>query len=112
MALENAVRALTCPTSVASGAAVYVGDLDINRSALSIAGTFTATFQLEASIDGTNFFSVGAAVAGTGATKAIVNPATDGTASVKAAQFYRVRCSAYTSGSATAVAAGAPNKLV
>ena len=112
MSLDQLNKNIVLPGSVSAGAATYCGDMDITRMTLTIAGTFTATYQFEMSTDNSNFFSVGSAVVGAGAQKAQVQPFTDGTPA-KAAMWVRARCTAFTSfTSGASQATGAPYKLV
>ena len=62
---------------------------------VQVHGTFVATLQLEASIDGSEYFPVGAAMTAPGA---VLVPET--------VEFLRVRTTAYTSGEPKAVLAG------
>lgn len=71
------------------------------RVAFVVSGTFTATVQFEATIDGTNWFSVGvhtAAVAFGGAVVTSATAAGQWRGDVTEYKAVRVRCSAYTSG--------------
>jgi hypothetical protein len=84
--------------------AVTVNAAPIDKIGISITGTFTATVSFEATLDGTNWVAV---AAGAGATPA--TPVTTATApGVFVADCYqfvgfRVRCSAFTSGTAAVV---------
>jgi hypothetical protein len=62
---------------------------------LQVGGTFAATLQVEASIDGSEYFNVGSAVIAPG-----VVPIAE------TVEFIRVRTTAYTSGEPKAVLAG------
>lgn len=62
---------------------------------VQVHGTFSATLQLEASIDGSAYFSVGAALSSPGV---VAFPET--------AEFARIRTTAFTSGTPMATLAG------
>jgi hypothetical protein len=62
---------------------------------VQVGGTFAATLQVEASIDGSEYFNVGGAVSAPGV---VPVPET--------VEFIRVRTTAYTSGAPKAVLAG------
>lgn len=62
---------------------------------VQVHGTFVATLQLEGSIDGSEYFAVGAPVSAAGAVRV---PET--------VEFLRIRTTAYTSGEPQAVFAG------
>ncbi len=68
---------------------------------VQVHGTFVATVQLEASIDGSDYFPVGAALTAPGA---VLVPQT--------VEFLRVRTTAYTSGEPKAVLAGFDERAV
>ncbi len=68
---------------------------------VQIHGTFVATLQLEASIDGSEYFPIGAAASAPGAVRV---PET--------VEFLRVRTTAYTSGEPRAVFAGFDERAV
>lgn len=68
---------------------------------VQVHGTFVATLQLEASLDGSDYFPVGAALTAPGA---VLVPQT--------VEFLRVRTTAYTSGEPKAVLAGFDERAV
>ena len=68
---------------------------------VQVHGTFVATLQLEASIDGSEYFAVGTAKSAPGA---VLVPET--------IEFLRVRTTAYTSGEPKAVLAGFDERAV
>lgn len=73
MALRKKTRTLALPASATAGAAVDVSDL--TSMVAQLAGTFDATFQVQASYDGTNFVDVSSFSADTGGTIAIPDAA-------------------------------------
>ena len=85
---------ITIQTAVATGTSI-VDVSDLVSIFAVIAGTFTATYQIMVSFDGTNFVQFGSNV--TAASNVSLPDAT-----VK----IRVDCSAYTSGTPTGAAAG------
>jgi hypothetical protein len=92
-------QTLAAPVSVAAGAATAVGTLE--RKTVSVEGTFTATYQVQISLDtsaspaATSWQNEGAALT------------TAGTLEVtKPAAWVRLNCTAYTSGTPTARVAG------
>jgi len=92
-----------------AGAKVFVGDMDMSTVAIQVSGTFDATYQVQGSLDGTNWFSVGAAFADAGG---LVNMQTDGTHAAASAMWLRVNCpSDYTSGQGAAVVTGEVAKM-
>lgn len=85
------------PLSVAAGAAVEIGNRNLNLASLVLAGTFTATYRLQVSIDGgVNFLdwmdSRGLLIGNITATT-IALLGGDGT-------HVRLNCTAFTGGSA------------
>lgn len=91
------------PEGTASGSLTATGSVTLtlanySQAAVQVTGTWVGTLQFEASVDGTNFFSVPAIVP---STNAIVTSATAvGQWLVPVAGYkqVRVRCSAFTSG--------------
>lgn len=104
MAQDNVVRQVPVQASVAAGAAVYVGDMAIDKMTLWLTNG-TASVQFQMSADGTNWASVGAAFVNT---SGVVNPFTDGTAKITGAMWVRANTTAYTSGTPVARVVGAP----
>lgn len=70
----------------------------VGQATVQITGTWVATVVFEASVDGTNFFSVNAIVPTTGAIAASATANGQWLVSVAGYNRFRVRCSAYTSG--------------
>jgi hypothetical protein len=92
-------QTLAAPTSVSAGAATAVGTLE--RKTISIEGTFTATYQVQISLD-TSATPAAASWQNEGAALT-----TAGTLEVtKPAAWVRLNCTAYTSGTPTARVAG------
>jgi hypothetical protein len=87
------IMTLSIPTAVGVGAAANV--FRFRDKTVQISGTFSATLQLEGSIDGNAFQAIGSS---TSTTALISVPF--------AVQFLRVRVTAFTSGTPTAVVAG------
>lgn len=81
------VTTVAVPTSVAAGAAIDVAQVFEWDPFVQIAGTFTATYKIELSNDGTTWVQDGADI-----TAAVTQKVTG------RAKFLRIRCSAYTSG--------------
>jgi hypothetical protein len=52
MGLSNQVKQLPVPASVAAGAAVEVGPFSLHGAMLVVNGTFSATMQVQVSVDG------------------------------------------------------------
>lgn len=80
---------------------------DADSVALQITGTFTGTITFEASVDGTNWASVAVkASSQTTATTLVTTTTAAGvfTLNTQGLPYVRARMSAYTSGSATALA--------
>lgn len=105
MAQDNYVRQVLVPASVAAGAAVYCGDMDISKMTVWLSLNTGATVQLQMSADGTNWASVGAVFT---STSGVVNPFTDGTAKITGANWVRANTTAYTSGAPVARVVGSP----
>lgn len=88
-------RAMEAPASVAAGAAVKVSDL--GSKTVQIWGTFTATLQLQASMDGVAWQTLGANITGA-----------DARTVADEWNFLRINTSAYTSGTPLAAVAAKP----
>lgn len=102
MALQTKkVVSMAVPGSTVTGATVSLADM--TSMTCVIGGTFTATYQLLASVDGTTFVQLGSDQAQTGAgSVSIAIP--DGY------QFAAIKCTAFTSkSSATAAVGGIQN---
>jgi hypothetical protein len=98
--LPAAAPDLTASGSLTSTTSVTLTLASQSQVAVQVTGTFSATLQFEGTVDGTNFFSVPAIVATTGA---VVTSATAvGQWLIPCAGYkqVRVRCSAFTSGTA------------
>lgn len=104
------VRNMPFPTAgPTAGAAVYIGDLDPATVNLTVGGTFVATAKFEGSLDGTNYFPIGAA--GTSGTAIQVNMTTASPA-MAAAVWVRANANAFTSSaSGVATVVGYPKAL-
>lgn len=92
---------ITASGSLTSTASVTTGTLNgKDTAAIQVTGTWVATLQFEATVDGTNYFSVNAVTPATGilATSTTAN----GNWQIDVAGYlnFRVRCSAFTSGTA------------
>jgi hypothetical protein len=92
---------VTATGSLTSTTSVTTGTLNgKDTTAIQITGTWVATLQFEATVDGTNYFAVNAITPSTGvlATSTTAN----GNWQVDVAGYlnFRVRCSAFTSGTA------------
>lgn len=97
---------------VASATSVTLTLAQYSQSAVQITGTWSATLQFEASVDGTNFFAVPAIVP---STNAIVTSATaNGQWLVPVAGYkqFRVRCSAFVSGTVVITVQGSAGTQV
>ncbi len=70
----------------------------LNTSNIQITGTWVGTVQFEASVDGSNYFSVNAQVPTTGALVTSATANGSWTVNVAGCKNFRVRCSAFTSG--------------
>lgn len=81
--------AIAVPTSVAAGAAIDTGGYPL--PAVDINGSFTATYEVQGSLDGTNFRTVGTLTAA-GTIAFTYSPVA-----------VRINCTAYTSGAPTGV---------
>lgn len=88
-------------TITADGGAVTVDARNAGSVAVQITGTWTATLAFQASVDGSNFFSVNGYVPSTGASAS--STTANGQWAINTAGFalFRVVCTAYTSGTAT-----------
>lgn len=103
MAIETGYSILAAPTSVAAGAAVDARSME--RKTVVVEGTFTATYQVQISLDlanppgSTTWVNEGTAITnGTG---------TGGSVEVgKPCAWVRLNCTAYTSGTPTARLSG------
>ena len=83
---KKIVRALAAPTTAAAGAGSDVSDL---VSAVAVlAGSFDATYQLQMSLDGTNYVDTGSALVDAAGSVSIPD----------AAQKVRWNCTEHTSG--------------
>ena len=100
---------LTATAGSCSGTTTACVQLNVNAEtaavAFAVTGTFSATLTFEATLDGTNWFAYSALAPGVGAATSRVYTATVATTGlwqINAAGFsaVRVRCSAYTSGTA------------
>lgn len=80
-----------------TGTAEPVGVLDLRDKYLQVGGTFTATIQIQGSVDGTNYVSEGSAITTASTAAVAVNPTY---------QKMRAVCTAYTSGTPTVVLTG------
>jgi hypothetical protein len=89
----RASSAIAVPASVAAGAAIDVGGFP--SCAVQIVGSFTATYDVQASLDGSNFVTVATITAA-----AIVSVPLPAVA-------VRINCTAYTSGTPTGVVVSA-----
>lgn len=92
-------ESLTLPTSVSAGAAAPVGGVE--RKTVSIEGSFTATYQIQISLDTSN------APAATSWQNEGAALTTAGTLEIsKPCAYVRANCTAYTSGTPTGRIAG------
>jgi hypothetical protein len=108
---ELIVRSMPFSTGTsAPGAAVYCGDMDPASVVLSVGGTFSATVQLQGSLDKQVWFSLGGTLV---STSGVVNMSTDGTAKMLSAAWVRVATpSTFVSNtSAICTVAGTPKSL-
>ncbi|MGV1035332.1 MAG: beta strand repeat-containing protein [Microbacteriaceae bacterium] len=96
----------------ASGQSVTTGDLSgQGTGTFTISGTFTATLVFEATADGTNWFGVYARVPSALTVASITTIASGGTWRFACGgyQFFRIRASAYTSGTITVTIRTSPS---
>lgn len=96
------VRSLTAASAACPDAGCEVQDVQgFGTVGLQIAGTFTATLQIEGSIDNTNYVSIACLPNGGSATVTSATAPGVWTCPTAGLRFLRVRVSAFTSGTAT-----------
>lgn len=94
-----------------SGALVKLNVQGLSSIGIQVSGTFSATLQVEGSIDGSNWVSLFVAPPGTGINVTSITATGLWIGSVSGLRFVRVRCSAYTSGSANVSLVASANGL-
>ena len=95
MISSSIIEEVVVPTSVAAGTTNTRGNYLGSVRSLVVTGTFTGTFRLQASVDGTNWADASADITA----PTVID--------VKLAPLYRANVSAYTSGTPKAWLCGA-----